>query len=289
MKFGKKLLNSVLLIASLPLLAEPPLMDGEKITTKPKRLEALISSDTHLGSGEFKVRSGGKTTNYAIAKPGGLEGMAFVLHGKLLKEAEFSDLKEKLIVQVTLGQWPKMEDEAPSFHPVTQMSFIADTLPTKTEIFTLEPVTQAKKLKPHQGLVLWNNSGNFKDRTDEEKLKSSFFGEKGSVLLSLKGEPQIVEVKSQDKWIALKSQMLRMEFVGAIVGSPFNTEKLAVNGTIEIPAYWPSEKESEKWARQIASDNFVQAPVPLGEKAPEGINHHSPQLKGSSKNTKLKN
>jgi hypothetical protein len=263
-------------------------MDGEKITSKPKRLEALLAPDVFLGSGEFKVRSGAKITNYAVGKSGGLQGMAFVLHGKLLKEAEFSELKEKLITQVTLGQWSKSEEEAPIFHPLSQMSFIADNLPTKTEIFTLEPITQAKKLKPHQALLLWNNSGNFKERTDEEKLKTSFFGEKGSVLLSLKGEPQLVEVKSQDKGIALKTQMLRMEFVGAVIGSPFNTDKMTLNGTIEIPAYWPSEKESEKWARQIASDNFFTAPVPQGEKAPESIQHHSPHLKGSSKNIKNK-
>ena len=91
-----------------------------------------------------------------------------------------------------------------------------------------------EKPASEMGFLLTTSPTTPNERSDEEKLKTTYFAQTGSLTFSADGASKLLELKNQGKKLQFKLQMMKCEFDAQLV-TPFNASPGSLKGTIVFP------------------------------------------------------
>lgn len=228
--------------------------------TQSKQLVEMFSVETEPGEGTLTFGSKPEDTEkIQFGMISGHYGLGMVFPGKTLPPPYNKDFKGLQVIQMALGTLKgKLEGKVPQFGALT---LIAKTVPTGITTFNFIVPTEKKKHGTNTALLLFTSPNSPADQRDEEKLQKTFFGREGSVRLTPMGTPVVVIIKGDSGKANFKKQLMKVEFQGKL-RTPFTDSDRALNGTLQLPVYWPSGKDAEDLARKMSAQSLNPAGSP---------------------------
>ncbi len=239
----------------------------------------IFAPETHAGSGTVVYRQGGKVELIDLGPESGRYGLGIVYPAKLLPEAYREEFKGAFIIQIQLGTMAsKLQEQVSQFG---SMSLITKHIPTTSQTFQ----TKIRDAKTNNifnlGLMMMTSPSAPREQADEQRLKSTYFAQSGSVIVTPLFDPREVKTENGSSTLQFKTQTMRLEF-NSELSTPFSNEKAELQGKLEIPIYWPDSKSAELFTKKIAARSLagMTAPPPP---PPTGITQHPRSLAGSTK------
>lgn len=229
-----------------------PLLEEGEAPAVTKIFEGL-SPALDPGKGKLTFKHGGQSQPLELGGNDGFYGMGMIFHASSLPRAFEEEFAGKHVLQLTLGRTlEKAVDKVVHFGTI---ALIFDKLPTKKlTLKAVLPDARRNRIEPG-ALITFLSPLTPKDRSDEQKLKESFFSQNGTVSLTPLKKPESIDVKHQGSKLAFKSQRFKVE-MNTVLSTPFNTEAADLGGNFELPVYWPDGKVSEMWVRRVASQSL---------------------------------
>jgi len=274
MKIKLSLLLAV--IFTIPVGAVEPLLPTE-VGAPVTRLVEIFSQEQPSGHGTLTYKIGTDTQTITFGTtPQYARGIVF--HSSALPTAFREEIKGLHILQFTLGTLrPKAADKIPQFGHI---SLITRKIPGQQTVFKAT-TPQGKRTVP-EGLavLLFTPPTASINRSDEDKLRDSYFAQSGVITVTPVGSPELVDTDADKGRLTFKAQTFRLDF-NVMMATPFNTQLLDLRGQVDAPLYWPAGKTSEQFIANVAKDSLKSSPLPV--QMPEGILHHKRDVAGSTK------
>lgn len=225
--------------------------------------EPLVTLDTESGSGALTYAIGETKENVTFGPKSGRFLMAFAVDGKLLPTGFKKDFAGKWVIQLALGN---LKGSNPNdLAQFGAASLIVLQLPTeKTTVNIRIPDAREKKLK-NTGYLLFSSPSTPADRSNEEKLKGTYFGSLGTAVLVPIGDKRKVAMQIEGKPVLFYEQKMKAD-INTEMTTPFNSVPSHLGGSVEFPVYWPASKAAETFAKNVVSSSFA---APGAEPAPE--------------------
>lgn len=229
------------------------------------QLNELFSVESNPGAGALEYGKGKPVQTVRFGSTDGHYAMGVLFPGKALPTQVAKDLGSRSVLQIVFGTLrTKLTTEVPQF---AAASIFLEQLRNQPKTFpVLIPDPKASKAR-NFGLFLFTEPNTAAEMNDEEKLKRTFFGQKGSLTAQLIGTKKTIEIQNREKKVPFHVQVLKLE-VNVTTGTPFNPEEFPIRGKVELPVYWPGDKRGMELMRQIAKDSFAVSAGLQTEKDP---------------------
>ncbi len=248
------------------------------------RLVELFSVEQLPGSGVLAYHVGDKVENIVFGNESGVYGLGMIFKGENLPDQYGREFSGNNILQLALGTMrSRLVGQLPQFGALT---VLAGKVPFRRTSYPLIVSTgRENKDLSDIGFLLFTSPSTPNERSDEEKLKGTYFANKGTVSLTPVGDWKVMEVRASGKRMNFKLRMMKVDFEATLV-TPFATQAATLNGSIEIPVYAAASKDAEKLTNKIASDSLestasLAVQESLGGQTPRDIS--SPQTKPKKK------
>jgi len=256
-----------------PLLGTAGLKDG------PPETIDLFAGEVHPGTGTLVYRQGAKVELIELGAQSGHYGLGIVFHSSALPEAFQKEFQNTHIIQIVLGTMTsKLQEQVPEFGGI---SLITKKIPSHPQIFNTKLRTAASSDILNLGLMLVTSPSTPREQVDEQKLKSTYFAQSGTIILTPLETFRPIQTDNAGTIIKFRTQTVRLEFNNELA-TPFSGEKAELQGKLEIPLYWPDGKPAELFAKKIANRSLAGMSAPPSQ-PPTGITRHNRNLAGSTK------
>lgn len=245
-------------------LASSPTPEPPKPNAPPKLVD-VFSIQENPGSGTLLYKLGNKEerVDFGIAAGHYVFGMAF--QGSKLPYGYAKDFKDEVVLQIAIGNLASnLSDQLPQFGAAT---LIGQSIPQNPRTYEITVPTPGKPdRRANIALLLFSSPSTPNNQGDEEKLKGTYFAQKGEFVLGLKDKPKVVSVKSAGEtlWFKLYRMKARLNLN---LATPFNVQGATLSGTIEFPLYAPHGNTAEVFTRRIAGESLESPMSQLEEKA----------------------
>ncbi len=266
-------------MANVCAFAAPPLLGATKPGEVPAELLDIFATDAHPGTGTVVFHQGEKVELVELGPQSGHYGLGIVFHSSALPEAFQEEFHDTHIIQIVLGTMAsKLQSQVAQFGGI---SLITRKIPSQSQTFHTKPLTAQSHDILNLGLLMISSPSMLREQADEQKLKGTFFGESGTVILTPLAKFRSIQTETSGNPLHFKTQTMRLEF-NSQLGTPFSNEKAELQGKLEIPIYWPEGKPAELFAKKIATRSLAGMSAPPSE-PPTGITQHKHNLAGSTK------
>jgi hypothetical protein len=225
-----------------------------------QQLVDMFSVESEPGEGtlEFGTKKE-DMEKISLGAVSGHYGLAVIFPGKMLPPPYNKDFKNQHVIQLAIGTLKsKLENRVPQFGAGT---FIAKRVPTAVTTFNFIVPSEKKKHGANTALLLFTSPNSPADQKDEEKLQKTFFGKEGSIRITPIGTVKSISVKGENASVTFRKQLMKLEFQGALK-TPFSDSEKSLTGTIQLPFFWPQNKEAEKLTRRLAAQSMNPPGVP---------------------------
>ncbi len=241
------------------------------------RLLEIFNAEQLPGSGSLDYKVGDKVEKIALSQESGYYALGMIFEGASLPEQYGKDFKKNQIIQIAMGSVrSKLQGQIPQFGAIT---LITNKIPAGKAKYPLVVPSGRESPLDEMGFLLMTGPTTPNDRSDEEKLKNTYFALSGSLTVTPRGKSRLMEVKSQGKRLNFKMRIMRVVFDAALV-TPFNASPATLKGTIDFPVYQASGKEAETLTQRIATESLETTASLAG---PEGLTIHNRDVAGSTK------
>jgi len=231
----------------------------------PLKNSGFFSIEDLPGEGKIEFKIGEQTEVVELGKDKTQYGMGIVFSQKNLPESFNRGLGKLQLIQIALGNRGKQPGDS-----VTQFGAFmlrTDRIPTNTMIkLPLLDSGKADREPVPGGFIIFNSSQFKMGIEDQEKLKTTFFSERGEITLVPSGTAESLMIRKEGyKKLPFKRQMMDL-IVEAQLGTPFSSEKGTLKGTVKFPLYWPSGEDADSFVSKLAQESLERHP----EIGPEG-------------------
>jgi hypothetical protein len=216
-------------------------------------LAESFSAEKNPGKGSFTYKKVDQTEVIDLGTESGQFGFGLVFRHATLPEEFLRSYGKQDIIQFSFGTLPgKAEGRVPEF---ATMALFTKVKPKEWQSY---PLMVGVQRQPGQefGLVLFTTPRASAERSDEEKLRETFFARGGQVRLKSNGAAKGLDVDAGGKKVSFKVQAMKLE-IEAELATPFNAQKNQLQGSVEIPVYWPDSPAALNWMKKIAFQSLL--------------------------------
>jgi hypothetical protein len=233
--------------------SQPPPIPSSAPVLAPLQLVEIFSVEQNPGQGLLNYVRGTALEKIDFGAAPGRFGVGMIFRGEYLPDQLGPEFKRKNVIQIALGTLrSRLQGQTPQFGAIT---VISDTMPDARTRYVLR-LPSGQTTRPETGaLMLFTSPSSPVEQSDEEKLKSTYFAQAGTLVLAPEGKPKFIDVHAQGKRLTFRMQLVSMEIDTKLV-TPFNAQEASLNGTVEFPIYWSEDRSGDLLAKQIASESF---------------------------------
>lgn len=241
------------------------------------RLIEVFNVEQLPGTGTLTYKSGDKVEEIKLGADMGLYALGMIFEGSNFPEQYAKDFRNTQVIQIAMGTMrSRLQGQVPQFGVV---SLITKKIPASKAKFPFFAPTGNNGPSPEEmAFLLFTSPTTPNERTDEEKLKGTYFSQSGTLTVTPKGPSRLLEVKSQGKRMTFKLRMMKMDFDASMV-TPFNAQPSTIKGSIEFPVYAAKGKEAELVVQRMASDSLETT---ASQAMQEGLSTHPRGIAGST-------
>jgi hypothetical protein len=226
----------------LPSPVEPPLS-----------LVDSFSSEKNPGKGTLTYKRVDQNEVIDLGAESGVFGFGLVFRSSVMPEQFIREYGPIDVIQFAFGNLPsKASGRIPEFGT---MAVFSRNKPSEWKPY---PLAVGGQRQPGQefGIILFTSPKALAARSDEERLRDSFFSKSGQVRLKSSGSTHGLDVDAQGKKVSFKAQAMKLE-LDAELSTPFNAQKHQISGAVEVPVYWPESPAALSWMRKIALQSLL--------------------------------
>ena len=240
---------------ALALLASPCFADGVS------HLIDVLSVEQITGQGTLEYTQGANAEKITLGDPAGRYGYGMIFNGSMLPASVVSKFHHKHVLQFALGTVrAKVGKQVSQF---ASIAILTSHLPVKKTLYRLVVPTGKESPLSEMALMMFMAPEAMAQTSDEEKLRSTYFADTGSLSLEPQGEAKAVQVPTENGKLDFMMRMMKMRIETTLI-TPFNAQENVLDGEITVPLYWPKSKEAEHFMDSIAHESLVgAAPVPM--------------------------
>ncbi len=227
------------------------------------QLVEIFSVEQNPGSGTLEYQTPTEAPQkIPFGSASGIYGLAMAFKGAQLPDQYGKNFKADMIIQMALGTLKsKLEVQVPQFGAAT---LIGPGVPAeKVRYPVVVPQEGKSNFAKTMALLLFTLPNTPNELNDEQKLRSTFFAQAGSIDLRASGGAKFVDVLAQGKTLRFKMYPMEMS-VNVTLGTPFSAQAGTLKGKIQIPLYSPYGKPAEEFTRRIAGESLEGTIKPAG-------------------------
>lgn len=221
----------------------------------PLQLVEIFSVEQNPGSGTLEYQTPTEAPQkIPFGSASGIYGLAMAFKGKNLPDQYGKNFKADLIIQMALGTLKsKLEAQVPQWAAAT---LIGPGVPIdKVRYPVVVPQEGKTNFARAMSLLLFTLPNTPNELSDEQKLRSTFFAQAGSLDLRATGMPKFVDVQAQGKTLRFKMYPIEMG-VNVTLGTPFSAQAGTLKGKVQLPLYSPYGKPAEEFTQRIAGESL---------------------------------
>lgn len=243
---------------------------------QPAPVATLFDVEANPGRGTLTLVAGQQTEVLKFGSDaGGLYALGLVFDTKVLPQPYRSEYGRNVVLQVVLGRLPsKTEGQVPQFG---SLALLNQYIPSGRTTFPIKSIRSRKKTQTftRRALLMVSPPSAAAERTDEENLRSTYFGIAGSITATPVGKKREVTLSAEGDRLSFRSQIFELDFDAAI-GTPFNPVDANVRGKIEFPVYWPKSPKAQAMIDSIAEQAMTGPDVKFAlPKRPRSLSSES--------------
>jgi len=217
------------------------------------KLTELFGTESTPGSGFIGYTLGTSSQQVNLGKETGIYAMGLVFEGIDLPQQIKKGIEKQVVIQLAIGvNRSKLAGQIPQFGAMTILSL--DT-PVIKKIYPFVVPNPKDKGRKEMAFLLFSPPNTPAERTDEEKLKSTYFANNGVMSLDPKGGTQVLEVKRNGERLKFSVRFMEAEIDGGL-STPFSAEPGRLRGKFKFPLYWPSNLPARKLVQKMARDSL---------------------------------
>lgn len=244
--------------------AVPKTTGTDKVNVK---LTELFGTEETPGSGTIGYSVGAQLQQIALGKETGVYALGLVFDGLELPAQMRKTKVKPTIIQMAIGfNRGKIGSQVPQFAALT---ILGTENPKVKKTYPLVVPNPADKNRNEMAFLLFTPPTTPAERSDEEKLKTTFFANKGMISLSPQGEVQSLEAKRNGERLKFSVRFIDAEIDG-LLATPFHTEPGKIQARFKFPLYWPANDAAKKLVRRMAQDSLDGASVEKANRAVAG-------------------
>ncbi len=240
-------------VAAAPALG---VLDAAKPSATDKvnvKLTELFGTEENPGSGVIGYTLGQSSQQVKLGKETGIYGMGLVFDGIDLPQRLKKGIEKQVVIQLALGvNRSKLAGQIPQFGAMTILSL---ETPVGKKTYPFVVPNPRDKNRKEMAFMLFSPPNTPSERTDEEKLKSTYFANEGLISLEPKGGIQVLEVKRNGERLKFSVRFMEAEVDGGL-STPFSAEPGRLRGKFKFPLYWPSNLPARKLVQKMARDSL---------------------------------
>ena len=239
--------------------AEAPAAKGTSTEKVGVKLTELFGTEETPGTGTIGYSVGQQLQQIALGKESGVYALGLVFEGLELPAAMRKSKIKPTIIQMAIGfNRGKIGSQVPQF---AAMTILGTEKPIKLKkTYPLVVPNPTDRGRNEMAFLLFTPPTTPAERTDEDKLKSTFFANKGMISLTPQGEEQTIEAKRNGERLKFAERFMEAEIDGTLA-TPFHTEPGKIQAKFKFPLYWPSNDAAKKLVRRMAQDSLDGASV----------------------------
>ncbi len=217
------------------------------------KLTELFGTEETPGSGSIGYSMGQQSQQVTLGKETGVYAMGLVFEGINLPNQIKKGIEKQLVIQLAIGvNRSKIAAQVPQFAAITLLSL---EIPQLKRIYPFIVPNPADKNRKEMAFLLFTPPNSPAERSDEEKLKSTFFANTGVMSLDPRGGPQTLEVKRNGDRLKFTVRFMEADIDGGLA-TPFHADLGRLRGKIKFPLYWPSNNAARALVQKMARDSL---------------------------------
>ncbi len=217
------------------------------------KLTELFGTEETPGSGYLGYTMGATSQQVNLGKESGLYAMGLVFEGIDLPQQIKKGIEKQVVIQMAIGvNRSKLAGQIPQFGAMTVLAL---DIPKGKRIFPFVVPNPKDKNRKEMAFFLFSPPNTPSERTDEEKLKTTFFANNGVMSYEPKSAVQTLEVKRNGERLKFSVQFMEAE-IDAGLATPFSAEPGRIRGKFKFPLYWPSNLPARKLVQKMARDSL---------------------------------
>lgn len=211
-------------------------------------LAESFNAEKNPGKGTLTYKYLSQNEIIELGTDSGQFGFGLVFRHATLPEEFIREYGKIDVIQFSFGTLPaKTQGKVPEFGTVAIFSKVK---PKDWMAFPLIMGMQ-RQAGLDFGLILFSSHKATVQRSDEEKLRDTFFSKNGQIRLMSDGPIKGLDVDAEGKKVSFKVQAMKME-IDAEMTTPFNAQKNQLTGAVQVPVYWPESPAALNWMRKFA-------------------------------------
>jgi len=234
--------NSFLLISEVPI----PGVSSEGVF-----FETIESS----GKVDWSFTEGKETLSFGKTDPA--YGIGLLFAAKNLPNQFLKSNGGNSLIQISFGNRNPSPNQLAQFG---SLSIRTSSIPLKQSIeLSFQNLDKKDSGKNPSAFLIFNSIQTSRTSSESEKLKGTYFSDKGTLKLTPKGEPKKVSFKVEGRSLQFRTQQISLA-LDVKLGTPFSNEKTDLKGAIDIPLYWPAESQADIWIQKLAKNSLETFP-----------------------------
>ncbi len=216
-------------------------------------LVEIFSSLKNPGRGTLEFVRGEEKETITFGTENGHYLMGMVFENQILPKTLQVDFKKRDLVQLAFGNFLGGSDARVGQFGAATLVVQQNTQAER--LLPLRPPSNGEAAPLESAFLLFTSPSSNAQLSEEEKLKSTYFGKEGYFTLRATAPPKKISVLLDSQKVPFKMQAMRLEIQGKL-GTPFNSGETGLTGSVEFPLYWPDGKEGRRLAKQLAESSF---------------------------------
>jgi len=217
------------------------------------KLTELFGTEETPGTGYIGYTLGQQSQQVNLGKESGIYAMGLVFEGVDLPQRLKKGIEKQVVIQMAIGvNRSKLAGQIPQFGALTVLT---RQIPKVRQIIPFIVPNPRDKDRKEMAFLLFSPPNTPAERTDEEKLKSTYFANNGVMSMGPKGGVQTLEVKRNGERLRFSVQFMESDF-DAGLATPFSADPGRLRGKFRFPLYWPSNPPARKLVQKMARDSL---------------------------------
>ena len=213
---------------------------------------------TNPGRGVVRLTANESTEKVVLGLGTGHYGMGLVFESSRLPRRYRKEFKGRDIIQISFGTMTnRLEGRISQFGLA---SIITEGFSRKKRSYKLRMPRSPREEVRNMALMLFSSPQSPAGWSDEDRLKGTYFAEKGTLFLTPHGKIHKVKVKEKGKTLRFKWQGMVVKWDSKLT-TPFNPTASKISGIVEIPIYWAANDNAREFLDTYAIQSLSQSGI----------------------------
>ncbi len=222
------------------------------------KLTELFGTEETPGSGSIGYSVGPQLQKIALGKESGVYALGLVFENIDLPAQLKKNKLKQAVIQLAIGvNRSKLAGQVPQF---AAMTILSNDTPQLRKVYPLVVPNPGDKNRKEMAFLLFTPPTTPAERTDEDKLKTTFFANGGKIALTPYGGTQSLDAKRNGDRLKFNVRFYEAEIDGDLV-TPFHTEPGKIQAKFKFPLYWPANEAARRLVQRMAQDSLDGANV----------------------------